>query len=177
MKCPECKTDNVDDKNFCSDCGTLLTPQLIPIIRTQVENYIREYFKDQNVVQIETSEAVANRVLKWAKLYYATPIAVLVVIFALFGISDYTDLHKTIRRATDEVNPKVDQAIAEADTATQKAQAAEIKSDAAVKAIEAATLKLNTELGKANRISDSVSRGPSSSYNWRNQAIALIEGF
>jgi len=157
MKCPQCNAENVDEKNFCSECGALLNQQLVPLIRSQVEEYIREHFRDQRIVELETSEAVASRVLKWARLYYALPVAVLIIILALFGISDYRDFHKTIRRATDEVKPKVNQAIAEAETATRKSQEAEAKSEAAIKAIDQATSKMNSELTSVQKLSTRLS--------------------
>ena len=127
MKCPQCESDNVDGKPFCSDCGTVLNQQLVPLIRSQIQEYQREHFKDRSIVEIETAEAVANKILKWAKLFYAVPVAVLIIILALLGVGDYSQFHKTVRRATDELTPKLNQAIGEADKATSKAQDAEAK--------------------------------------------------
>jgi transcription initiation factor TFIIIB Brf1 subunit/transcription initiation factor TFIIB len=176
MECPQCQAENVDGENFCSKCGTLLNQQLVPLIRSQVEEYIRDHFKDRNVVEVETSEAVAGRVLKWARLYYAVPVAVLIIILALFGIGDYGDFHKTIRRATDEVQPKVNQAITEAETATTKAQDAEAKSDAAIEAIDHATAKMNTELTSAQQLSTKLSGMASQSAGQITSANKHIEG-
>jgi hypothetical protein len=157
MKCPQCSAENSEGKNFCSDCGSSLTPQLIPLVRSQVEELLRERFKDRSIIELEASEAVAGRVLRWAKLYYAVPIAVLIAILALLGISDYADFHKTVRRATEELKPKLNQAISEADTALAKAQNAETKSDAATKQIEAATAKMSTQLTTAQQLATKVS--------------------
>jgi hypothetical protein len=156
--CPQCKAENPQNKNFCSDCGSLLTPRLAPFVRTQVEEYVRQNLKERNVVEIETSEAVAGRVLKWAKLYYAVPVAILLAILALFGVSDYSDFHKTVRRATDELEPKLSQAITEADAATNKAQEAQARSSAPIKAIDAATSKMNAQLALAEQLSTKVTQ-------------------
>jgi Sec-independent protein translocase protein TatA len=157
VKCPQCKADNAEGKNFCSDCGSLLTPQLKPLVRSQVEEYIQEHFKDQHIIEIETTERIATRLLKWARLYYAFPAAALVIILALFGISDYSHFHQTIQRATEELKPKLEQALNEADTATRKAQDAEGKADAAVKSINAATAKLNAQVASAQQLSNRAS--------------------
>jgi hypothetical protein len=157
MKCPQCESDNVDGKTFCSECGTLLNQQLGPLIRAQVEEYLHEHFRDRSVVEIETSEAVASRVLKWAKLFYAVPVAVLIIILALLGISDYSQFHKTVRRATDELTPKLNQAIGEADKATNKAQDAEAKSEAAINSIHNATAKMSAQLEAAQQLTNRVS--------------------
>jgi hypothetical protein len=157
VKCPQCQADNAEGKNFCSDCGFLLTPQLKLLVRSQVKEYIREHLKQENVVEIETTERVAARLLKWARLYYAFPAAVLLIVLALFGISDYSDFHRTVKRATEELKPKLDRAISEADTATAKAQDAERKSDEAVKSINAAIARMNAQLASAQQLSNKVS--------------------
>jgi hypothetical protein len=154
--CPQCKAENVDGKNFCSDCGFLLNPQLKPLIRFQVEEYVRERFKDQNIIEIETSEKIATRLLRWVKLYYAFPAAVLVVILALLGISDYSDFHKTVRRATEELKPKLEQALREADSATRKSREGMDKSDEAIRSINAANAKMDQQLASIQRLSDKV---------------------
>jgi hypothetical protein len=136
MKCPECAAENHDGKNFCSACGSLLTPQLLPVVRAQVEEYVRQHFKDQKLVENETSEAVAEKVLKWAKYYYAFPVAVLVVICALLGISDYSDFRKTVHQAKD-------QAVMEAGLANEQAKAAEKKAADANASIVGAMNKMN----------------------------------
>jgi uncharacterized membrane protein YvbJ len=121
--CEQCKAENPEGKNFCSDCGSLLTPQLKPLIRSQVEEYIQENFKDRKTVDIETTELIAERFIKWAKWFLipATAlITILGVILALLGISDYTSFHKTVQRASDELKPKLEQALREADCRRKK---------------------------------------------------------
>lgn len=160
MKCPQCQAEIAEGKNFCSDCGALLTPQLIPAIRTQVEGYIRERFRDQELVDVRTTEAIAERFVRWGK-WFLIPATILLtmlgVILALLGLRDYREFHNTVHQATVELKPKLEQAVAEADTATKKAQAAETKSDEAIKAIDAATLKMNTQLHAASALSTTVS--------------------
>ena len=175
MNCPQCTADNPEGKNFCSDCGSLLTPQLKPLVRAQVEEYIQEHFKDRNVIEIETTERIATRLLKWARLYYAFPAAALVIILTLFGVSDYSDFHKTIQRATQELKPKLDRALSEADTATKKAQEAEGKSDEAVKSINAATVKLNAQVASAQQLSDRASGLESQTANQIANASKHVE--
>jgi hypothetical protein len=157
VKCPKCKAENADGKNFCADCGTLLDVQLQALVRAQVKDYVQEHLKDQNTIEIETAERIATRLLKWAKLYYAFPSATLLIILALFGVSDYSDFHKTVRRATEELKPKLDRAISEADTATRKAQDAEAKSHEAIEHISGATSKMNAQLASAQQLSSRVS--------------------
>jgi hypothetical protein len=129
MKCPQCKAENPDGKNFCSDCAAVLEPQLIPIVRAQVEAYIKENFsKDQTVFATKTTEEIAERFLKWGKWFFvpATGLMILLgLIFGLLGYNDARDVHKA-----------AEQAITESKAATDKATEADTKSKAAVHAIE-----------------------------------------
>jgi F0F1-type ATP synthase membrane subunit b/b' len=159
VKCPQCKADNIEGKNFCSDCGSLLTPQLKPLVRAQVEECIKEYVKDQKVVDIETTEAIVERFHRWAKWFLVPAtilLAILGLVFALLGFSDYTAFRKTVQRATDELKPKLEQALNEADSATKKAQDAEGKANDAVKSINAATGKLSKASGLESQTSNQI---------------------
>jgi hypothetical protein len=148
--CEQCKAENPDGTNFCSDCGSLLTPQLKLLVRSQVEESIREHLKDQNVVEIETADKIATRLLRWVKLYYAFPAAVLAIILALLGISDYSDFHKTIHRASVE-------ALSEADSASKKSKEATVRSDEAIRSINAATAQMDQQLASIQQLSNRVS--------------------
>jgi hypothetical protein len=121
MKCSQCHAENADGKNFCSDCGSLLTPQLLPLIRSQVEEYIHETFKDRELVEIKTTEAITERFLKWGK-WFLVPATILLtalgLILGFLGFRDYSEFHNTVHRATVELKPKLEQALREADTAT-----------------------------------------------------------
>jgi hypothetical protein len=156
MKCPQCKAENTEGKNFCSDCGVLLTPQLIPIVRAQVEDYIKEHFKDRELVDVQTTEAIAERFVKWGK-WVLIPVTVLVtllgLILAVFGIRDFSNVHKAAQEAIIDSN----EAAKKAADATAKAQEAETKAVAAIDAIDAATKKMNTQVSATNALSTSLS--------------------
>jgi hypothetical protein len=156
MKCPQCNSENIAGKNFCSECGSLLTPQLIPLVRSQVEEYVRAHFRDQTVVDIRTTEAIAERFLKWGK-WFLVPATILItllgVILGLFGVRDYAAVHKASQQAITESN----EATKKTEEAKREAQEAETKSDEAIKAIAEATAKMNTQLKAAQKLSDNVS--------------------
>ncbi len=156
MKCPQCSAENTDGKNFCSDCGSLLTPQLLPLIRAQVEEHVKERFKDQTVVDVETTEAIAERFLKWGK-WFLIPATILItllgVTLGIFGIRDFAAVHKAAQQAISESND----ATKKADEAKTKAQEAEGKAGQAINAIDEATKKMGTQLTKAQALSDKVS--------------------
>jgi hypothetical protein len=156
MKCPQCNVENAEGKAFCSDCGSLLTPQLIPLIRSQVEKYVSDNFKDRKVVDVETTEAIAERFLKWGK-WFLIPATILITLLGLtlgvFGIRDVADVHKAAQQAISESND----ATKRADEAKIKAQQAEEKADQAINAIDEATKKMGTQLTEAQVLSDKVS--------------------
>lgn len=156
MKCPQCNSENVEDKNFCPDCGTLLTPQLRPLIRAQVEDYIKENLNDQELVDIKTTEAIAERFVKWGK-WFLIPATILItllgVILGVVGIRDVFDVHKAAQQAVTESVA----ATKNAEDAKAKAQDAEMKAGEAIKAITDATSKMSAQLASAQKLSDSVS--------------------
>lgn len=178
MICPQCKAENKEEKNFCSDCGFLLSPHLKPLIRSQVEEYIQEHFKDRRTVDIETTELIAERFIKWAK-WFLVPATVLVtllgLVLALLGISDYSSFHKTVQRASDELKPKLDKALSEADSASRKAQDAKGRSDEAITSINAATAKMNSQMALAQQLSSRVSTLESQTANRISSASRHVE--
>jgi len=156
MKCQQCGAENTEGKNFCADCGTLLTPQLIPLIRTQVESYIKENFNDQELVDIKTTQAITERFVKWGK-WFLIPVTLLLtllgVILGVIGIRDILDVHKAAQQAVIESN----EATKHAEDAKAKAQEAERKAGVATKAIDDATTKMSAQLASAQKLFDNVS--------------------
>jgi hypothetical protein len=59
MLCTECKAENPEGKKYCGDCGTLLGKTLEA---TAIGN-----LRDRHVLENEMTEAVFERLLKWAK--------------------------------------------------------------------------------------------------------------
>jgi uncharacterized protein YoxC len=176
--CSQCKAENPDGKNFCSDCGYLLTPELRPLIRSQIEEYIKEHFKDRNTVDIETTQLIADRFMKWTKWFLAPAtvlLAILGLVLTLLGISDFSDFHKTVQRASEELRPKLEQALSEADSATKKSKEATVRSDEAINSINAATAKMDQQLTSVQRLSDKVAGLESQTANRITSASKHVE--
>jgi hypothetical protein len=156
MKCPGCKAENAEGKNFCSDCGVLLTPQLIPLVRAQLEDYLKEHLRDQELVDVKTTEAIAERFIKWGK-WFLIPATILItllgVILGVVGIRDVSDVHKAAQQAITESN----EATRKASDATVKGQEAEVKATVATEAIEEATARMKAEVVSAQNLSENVS--------------------
>ena len=72
MNCPHCNSPSAEGKKYCADCGTPLDPRtehLESFVKAQIEESIKEKFKDQKLVDIETSQAIAERLHGWAKMF------------------------------------------------------------------------------------------------------------
>jgi hypothetical protein len=160
MNCPQCKAENLEGKNFCSDCGCLLTPQLRTLLRSQVEEYVQEHFRDRNIVDVETTQLIAERFTKWSK-WFLVPATILLtllgLVLGLLGVSDYSDFRKTVQRASGELKPKLDHALREAESATTKSKEATDKAVAAINSINAATTRMDQQLASAQQLYQKVS--------------------
>ncbi len=156
MKCPRCAADNPEGNNFCSSCSSLLNPQLLPLVRSQVEEYMREYFKDQKVIDVETTEAIAKRFLMWGK-WFLFPgtllLTILGVTLGIIGFRDFSDVHKAAQQAVATANT----ATKTAEDATLKAQEAKRLSDDAITTIHTAMLTVNSQVSSAQQLSEKFS--------------------
>lgn len=113
VECSRCKAKNTDGKKFCGDCGAPLgsTAGVIgtaanSALRDQVQEIIAQHYKDQKVVEIETTQAIASRLLDWAKLlafFVGIPIALLLLTFGALGIKTYNDLSTQVDKAKAEI--------------------------------------------------------------------------
>lgn len=105
MQCNNCGADNGDDNVYCGKCGNLfgeLSKELHEAVTAAVENTLNSKLRDQRVVEIETSEVVANKVLGWAKvagLAIGIPIAVL----GFLGIKSYKDFQAVVEKSESAV--------------------------------------------------------------------------
>jgi hypothetical protein len=142
IECARCKAESADGKKFCGECGNPLdatTPAFKELasppsplspasaaLRDQVHEIIEQHYKDQKVVEIETTQAIATRLLEWAKLlafFVGIPITVLLLILGVFGIKTYNDFSTQVDKA------KADVAAAEAAATDLKSRTASIDSD------------------------------------------------
>ena len=117
IECLRCKAPNPVGKRFCGDCGSPLDPAFAAIkemvgstLREQVQDIIKEHYKDQKIVELETSQAIASRLFEWAKLFgffVGIPIAILLLIFGALGIQKYADFLNQVDKAEKYVTDHV----------------------------------------------------------------------
>jgi hypothetical protein len=109
VECALCKTSNADNAKFCSECGNALDRTINlsrEFVRNQVREIITERYKDQKVVEIETTQAIADRFLGWSKLLgfvAGIPIALLFLILSILGINTYRDFSTQVDKAKSDV--------------------------------------------------------------------------
>jgi hypothetical protein len=128
MECPQCRSSNPNDKEFCGDCGTKLSSQ--PLIseaglRARIRAAIREELTDQKVAEVEITESVIAKILNWVKLlaYIAgIPLALLVLVLGWLGLRKYNDLWSLARAAENKIKPAVVNAEKKARELTERNQ-------------------------------------------------------
>ncbi len=162
MNCPNCNIPNSDGKKYCADCGAPLAPQtqhLEIFVKAQVEKAIQERFKDQKLVDIETSQAVAERLHGWAKLFgffVGLPFAVLLIVLSFGGIEKYSDFKKLVGTVEEQVKPKIEQAKSDAEQAQKTAREAKGEAEDTKKIIQGATAEAKRQLGSATELAKNV---------------------
>jgi hypothetical protein len=114
IECARCKAQNPDGKRFCGDCGGPLDPALVTMtesmgamLREKVGDFVKEHYKDQRIVELETAQAVASRLSDWAKLFgffVGIPTAILLLILGALGIKTYSDLSTQVEKAQKDIS-------------------------------------------------------------------------
>jgi hypothetical protein len=142
INCAKCKATNPDQARFCADCGALLDPELGSLeeilsgkVREQVRDILKENYKEQKLLEIETSQAVATRLADWAKLlgfFIGIPIGLLFLVLGAIGLKTYSDFSNQVHAAQTEIEQQVHKAQTEIGVRLDTAQkaASKLQSDA-----------------------------------------------
>lgn len=128
-------------------------------MQTRVDSAIAGKFKDQKLVDIETSQAVAERVHGWAKIFaffVALPVAALLLLLTVAGIEKYSDFTKMVEKASTQAKIKIDQTRSDVEQAQSRANEAKSKADEAAKTADAVTAQVNRQLGSATEVTKNV---------------------
>jgi hypothetical protein len=109
---------------------------------------LKDQFKDQKIVELETTQAVAARLLDWAKLlgfFVGVPLALLGVVLGFLGVRTYADFSGLVKRAQQDISRNFEEA--------QK-RAAMMKSEADT--LTAGFEQLKSRLADTNRLANEV---------------------
>jgi len=116
--CPHCKAENPDDKKFCGDCGTRLTDPfstsqreaLETSVDERVQALLQERYKEQKLIEIETTQAIVERFSNWAKLlgaFVGVPIALLLLVLGVLGVKTYSDFTAKVDKIETDTTAKL----------------------------------------------------------------------
>src|SRR5438477_7508188 len=106
VQCPNCGASNLEDQRFCGKCGAALDPSieimkslLDVLLPSKIQQIIREQYKDQKILELETTQSIVTRLSDWSKLFafvVGIPIALVLVLLGFLGFRTYTDFSKQI---------------------------------------------------------------------------------
>jgi hypothetical protein len=118
--CSKCGFTNPDVNRRCGSCGDFLDADLLAlqaqvetIVAKRIEAQLQERYKDQKVVEIETTQLIASRLSEWAKIlgyFVAIPTALLAVILGVLGLSNYNQFKARIDAVQQDATNKLEQA-------------------------------------------------------------------
>ena len=114
-----------------------------------VSDAVASRVKDSKVIEIETAQAIAERLVGWAKtaaIFTGVPLALLVVVLTVLGISNWADFSKQINEGKKDVASKI---------ADARQSISEVKDEA--KAFEKEYADLKLKLGDISALKEDVS--------------------
>jgi hypothetical protein len=127
MDCIQCKIANPDDNRYCGKCGAELGHTLDETVR-------RKGFRDRQATEMEITEAIVERLMKWSK-WLGSAVAVIVGLFAILLGFSYHDVRSGVHASQAEMEKAVNEGKAEINQAKQaipglKSEIGQLQSDA-----------------------------------------------
>ena len=178
MLCTECGALIPDDHRYCGLCGAVAEPpdpvslgRRLERLEQLVQEQTQVRAADQRYVDVETSEQIVTRLMKWAKLlafFIGIPTAVIIIGVALYAGKGFKDLHDVAATARNTIAPVLEQARIDAEHAKSTAldasrTSAEVAS--AIRAAKASVSDLQRDLAaksnEVNQLGTSISRAQS----------------
>jgi hypothetical protein len=151
---------------FCGKCGAPVDENPIePAVLRELERIVTSRFKDQKVIEVETSQAILSRLAEWAKLFAwfaAIPLALLGSALGFLGIRTYVDFSSRVNSAREEALRPLAQTKIEAERIAQayKDLSAQLESTRALSAQVATIGQKVTQLEQAVKFKQSSSLTP-----------------
>ena len=134
-KCPLCQTPLFHGQKFCVECGAPCDRDLGPLterlrlsIRSEVDAVLRDRYRDQRYLELDTADRVATRVAnwgKWALMVAGVPLVVGSIALGLIGLRTSMTLRDASTVAAREVVPAMQQA--RADVAGMRRETAQLE--------------------------------------------------
>lgn len=111
MNCIECKTANPESNRFCGQCGAELG-------RTLDETVRKKGFRDRQATEMEITESIASRLMKWAK-WLGSITAVIVASFGLMIGWSYHDVRTAVESGKIQIDAAVREGMKDIDVVRQ----------------------------------------------------------
>jgi hypothetical protein len=144
MNCPSCATPNPSDALYCNQCGEPLT---VSALGRQRRIEIRE----KKTREIELTEAVAERLIKWVK-WLGSACTVLVIAFGFALGKGYFDIQKDISNAQTQIHDSVTSGTGEIRSSIESAKADISDAKRQLPTITRDIQMLNSDLGKYKEV-------------------------
>jgi hypothetical protein len=111
LACTRCGTDVGRADRFCRNCGlerredaSTIEAYLSQIVPGRVDAALKERFKEQKIVEVETAELLAERAMKWLRafgFFLGIPAVLFAAAFSFFGLKTYSDITRVANQAAD----------------------------------------------------------------------------
>lgn len=157
-KCPNCGTEYSPTAKFCPECATPLK-SVDSRLRAEVDAYLAERTKDRHVVEVEICESVIGRIEKWTKLFLwviGAPIGIILIGLGIFGFNKVQDINALAAKVDNEIRPKAEKAVKDADEASTKISDANKKADDIVADVNKELTAARANNAKMKELSDKV---------------------
>jgi hypothetical protein len=95
-------------------------------LRRAIDAAIKDQLKDSRVVDVETSQAIATRLVDWAKIFaflVGVPLAILATVLGFLGVRTYKDFTARVAAARDEAMQRLETAKREAESISKEFEA------------------------------------------------------
>jgi hypothetical protein len=123
-RCPRCDQIAELADRYCRNCGLKLLQDaneigayLEALLPKKIEEALGSRLKDQKVVEIETSEQIADRAMKWMKLagfFLGIPLVLITALISFLGYKTYADIEKLEQKIT-EAQPRLEVSVKRAE--------------------------------------------------------------
>jgi hypothetical protein len=143
IECSRCSTSNNQSNRFCTACAAPLGAEwqaweriIDDRLAERIRQTLKDEFRDQKALEIETTEKIADRTVRWAKIFgffVGLPVAVIIAILWFIGVKTWSDVSAAREKVTTvtadlssaqkqlgEVNTRTKEAMADADSLKHK---------------------------------------------------------
>jgi hypothetical protein len=108
--CVRCSAPTESSDRYCRNCGMEVASEdakteayLAEILPTRVDALLEKRFKDQKLIEVETTELISERAIKWLKIFgffLGIPIALTISVLTFLGVKTLRNIEDAAVRVT-----------------------------------------------------------------------------